>query len=179
MTMNKFWVLALCVLFVSCENKERKVTSDLLNFPSAENGEVHGDLPEISFEQAEFNFGKVAVGEKITHTYTFVNKGNADLQIAQVTPSCGCTTLKDWPKEPIAPGQSGVITVEFNSAGFSGNIGNEARKFSMYICIINNKKKNEVDSDAITGPQRYDIFNVRWNVCCDVFYNDSSSSEKS
>jgi hypothetical protein len=122
MTMNKFWVLALCVLFVSCENKERKITSDLLNFPSAENGEVHGDLPEISFEQTEFNFGKVAVGEKITHTYTFVNKGNADLQIAQVTPSCGCTTLKDWPKEPIAPGKSGVITVEFNSAGFSGNI---------------------------------------------------------
>jgi hypothetical protein len=30
--------------------------------------------------------------------------------------------LKDWPKDPIAPGQSGVITVEFNSAGFSGNI---------------------------------------------------------
>ena len=121
-TMNKIWALALCILFASCENKERKVTSDLLNFPSAENGEVHGDLPEISFEAAEFNFGKVAVGEKIMHSYSFVNKGNAALQIAQVTPSCGCTTLKDWPKEPIAPGQSGVITVEFNSAGFSGNI---------------------------------------------------------
>lgn len=122
MTMNKYLVFALFILLVSCENKERKVTSDLLNFPSAENGEVHGDLPEISFEAAEFNFGKVAVGEKIVHSYSFVNKGKADLQIAQVTPSCGCTTLKDWPKEPIAPGKSGVITVEFNSAGFSGNI---------------------------------------------------------
>ena len=121
-TMNKYLVLAICVFFASCENRERKVTSDLLNFPSAENGEVQGDLPEISFEEAEFNFGKVAVGEKITHTYSFFNKGKADLQIAQVTPSCGCTTLKDWPKEPISPGKSGVITVEFNSAGFSGNI---------------------------------------------------------
>ena len=121
-TMNKYWFFALCVFFASCENKERKVTSDLLNFPSAENGQLQGDLPEISFEEGEFNFGRVAVGEKITHAYSFVNKGNADLQIAQVTPSCGCTTLKDWPKEPIAPGQSGVITVEFNSAGFSGNI---------------------------------------------------------
>lgn len=121
-TMNKYLFFALCVFFASCENKERKVTSDLLNFPSAENGQVQGDLPEIYFEESEFNFGKVAVGEKITHAYSFVNKGKAALQIAQVTPSCGCTTLKDWPKEPIAPGQSGVITVEFNSAGFSGNI---------------------------------------------------------
>lgn len=121
-TMNKFFALSLVVMMASCENKERKVTSDLLNFPSAENGEVQGNLPEISFEEGEFNFGKVAVGEKIVHSYSFVNKGKADLQIAQVTPSCGCTTLKDWPKEPIAPGKSGVITVEFNSAGFSGNI---------------------------------------------------------
>jgi hypothetical protein len=121
-TMIKYWVFLLIVVFASCKNDERKVTSDLLNFPSAENGEVQENLPEISFEEGEFNFGKVAVGEKITHTYSFVNKGNADLQIAQVTPSCGCTTLKDWPKEPIAPGRSGVITVEFNSAGFSGNI---------------------------------------------------------
>lgn len=122
MTMNKYFAIFLFVFLASCENKERKVTSDLLNFPSAENGEVQGNLPEISFEEGEFNFGKVAVGEKIVHSYSFVNKGKADLQIAQVTPSCGCTTLKDWPKEPISPGKSGVITVEFNSAGFSGNI---------------------------------------------------------
>ena len=121
-TMNKYLILALCFFFASCEDKERKVTSDLLNFPSAENGQVQGDLPEIFFEEGEFNFGKVAVGDKVTHAYSFVNKGKAPLQIAQVTPSCGCTTLKDWPKEPIAPGQSGTITVEFNSAGFSGSI---------------------------------------------------------
>ncbi|MFM7721552.1 MAG: DUF1573 domain-containing protein [Bacteroidota bacterium] len=120
--MNKIVVFVLCLALVSCENKEKKVTSDLLNFPSAENGEVNGSLPEIFFEEAEFNFGIVAVGERITHSYSFVNKGKADLQIAQVTPSCGCTTLKDWPKTPIAPGGTGAITVEFNSAGFSGSI---------------------------------------------------------
>jgi hypothetical protein len=51
-----------------------------------------------------------------------VNKGKAMLQIGQVTPSCGCTTLKDWPQGPIAPGESGKITIEFNSAGFSGKV---------------------------------------------------------
>lgn len=152
--MNKYLFLALCFFFASCEDKERKVTSDLLNFPSAESGQVNGDLPEISFEEAEFNFGKVAVGEKITHAYSFVNKGKAPLQIAQVTPSCGCTTLKDWPKEPIAPGQSGVITVEFNSAGFSGNI-------EKTIQVATNgiprdyylKLKGEVSGQALNAPK--------------------------
>ncbi len=153
-TMNKYVFLAFCFFFASCEDKERKVTSDLLNFPSAENGQVNGDLPEISFEEAEFNFGKVAVGEKITHAYSFVNKGKADLQIAQVTPSCGCTTLKDWPKEPIAPGQSGVITVEFNSAGFSGNIEKTIQVATngiprdFYL-----KLKGEVSGQALNAPE--------------------------
>ncbi len=153
-TMNKYLFFAFCLFFVSCEDKERKVTSDLLNFPSAENGQVNGDLPEISFEEAEFNFGKVAVGEKITHAYSFVNKGKADLQIAQVTPSCGCTTLKDWPQEPIAPGQSGVITVEFNSAGFSGNIEKTIQVATngiprdFYL-----KLKGEVSGQALNAPK--------------------------
>ena len=153
-TMNKYFALFFVVMMASCENNERKVTSDLLNFPSAENGQVQGDLPEISFEEAEFNFGRVAVGEKITHAYTFVNKGKADLQIAQVTPSCGCTTLKDWPKQPIAPGQSGVITVEFNSAGFSGNIEKTIQVATngiprdFYL-----KLKGEVSGQALDGAQ--------------------------
>lgn len=153
-TMSRYLLLILTLTFAACENKERKVTSDLLNFPSAENGAVEGDLPEISFEEVEFNFGKVAVGEKITHAYAFVNKGKADLQISQVTPSCGCTTLKDWPKEPIAPGQSGVITVEFNSAGFSGNI-------EKTIQVATNgiprdyylKLKGEVSGQALNAPK--------------------------
>lgn len=119
--INRFWFLAVLFLF-SCHNDDRKVTSDLLKFPSAETGEMADAVGEISFSEPEFNFGKVAVGEKVTHSYEFVNKGKAMLQIGQVTPSCGCTTLKDWPQEPIAPGESGKITIEFNSAGFSGKV---------------------------------------------------------
>ena len=34
--------------------------------------------------------------------------------------SCGCTTPKGWPRDPIPPGASGEITVSFNSAGKMG-----------------------------------------------------------
>lgn len=119
--INNLWFVAVLFLF-SCHNEDRKVTSDLLKFPSAETGEMAEAVGEIVFSEPEFDFGKVAVGEKITHSYEFVNNGKAMLQIGQVTPSCGCTTLKDWPQGPIAPGESGKITVEFNSAEFSGKV---------------------------------------------------------
>ena len=118
---NYFWIATVLFLF-SCHNEDRKVTSDLLKFPSAETGEMADAVGEISFIESEFDFGKVAVGEKVTHSYEFVNRGKAMLQIGQVTPSCGCTTLKDWPKGPISPGESGKITVEFNSSEFSGKV---------------------------------------------------------
>ncbi|MFM7234849.1 MAG: DUF1573 domain-containing protein, partial [Flavobacteriales bacterium] len=50
------------------------------------------------------------------------NTGSAPLIITQVNPSCGCTSAKDWPQDPIGPGQSGQITVEFNSNGNSGRV---------------------------------------------------------
>jgi hypothetical protein len=30
--------------------------------------------------------------------------------------------LKDWPKDPIAPGASGQISIDFNSTGNSGKV---------------------------------------------------------
>jgi len=122
MAKIKFLGIAVALFLFSCHNEDRIVTSDLLKFPSAETGEMADAVGEISFSEPEFNFGRVAVGETITHSYEFVNKGKAMLQIGQVTPSCGCTTLKDWPQGPIAPGESGKITIEFNSAGFSGKV---------------------------------------------------------
>jgi hypothetical protein len=107
---------------VSCKEESKKVTSDMFNFPQTASGVVQGDAPVIEFDSLEYNFGKVAIGEKVVHSYHFENTGNAPLLIGQVTPSCGCTTLKDWPKDPIAPGEDGKITVEFNSSGFPGTI---------------------------------------------------------
>jgi hypothetical protein len=64
----------------------------------------------------------LAIGEKYPHTYRFTNTGKSPLLITQVNPSCGCTTAKDWPQNPIAPGESGQISVEFNSTGNSGKV---------------------------------------------------------
>ncbi|MFT4660990.1 MAG: hypothetical protein ACI8XB_001261 [Patiriisocius sp.] len=74
----------------------------------------------ITFEKEVFNFGKISQGEKITFTFKFKSSGEGPLVIGAVKPSCGCTTPKDWPKDPIMPGDEGLIEVEFNSEGKSG-----------------------------------------------------------
>ncbi len=122
-TNIKYLVLALViVLMAACSTDNRQVTSDMLNFPPAEGAENSENVPVISFDSAICHFGILAIGERYTHTYNFKNTGSEPLIISQVTPNCGCTTPKDWPHEPILPGESGQITVEFNSKGFPGKI---------------------------------------------------------
>jgi hypothetical protein len=119
------WVgcILLGLTFTACQPAERKVTPEMLHFPQTASGEQSDeDLPQIVFDSIEFRFDTIAIGEKLAHDFHFVNEGRAPLVIDQVRPSCGCTTLKDWPRQPILPGEGGTISVEFNSAGFPGPV---------------------------------------------------------
>jgi hypothetical protein len=79
--------------------------------------EESSNLAEINFENLEFDFGTITEGEKVAHTYYFTNTGSAPLVLQNVSPSCGCTVPDSWPRDPIAPGESGKIEVTFDSNG--------------------------------------------------------------
>lgn len=81
--------------------------------------EVVATAPAMKFEKTEFNFGEINQGDKVSHTFSFTNTGDAPLIISNARASCGCTVPK-WPREPIAPGQTSKIDVVFNSAGKRG-----------------------------------------------------------
>lgn len=74
----------------------------------------------IKFEEISHNFGNVIEGEIAKYDFKFTNTGTEPLVLSNVQASCGCTTPK-WPREPIAPGQSAVITAEYNSNGRPGS----------------------------------------------------------
>jgi hypothetical protein len=76
-------------------------------------------LTGISFAKNEHNFGTITQGEKVKTKFTFTNTGTENLVITNATGSCGCT-VPEYPKEPIAPGATGEILVEFNSEGKEG-----------------------------------------------------------
>lgn len=73
----------------------------------------------ITFQKNNYDFGKIKEGEKVTHEFKFTNNGSEPLIISNATASCGCT-VPEYPKEPIAPGKSGVIKVVFDSTGKPG-----------------------------------------------------------
>lgn len=73
--------------------------------------------PQLTWEDSNHNFGEVVIGDKVEHTYKFTNTGNEPLIITNVKPSCGCTLPKNWPRDPIMPGDSGELVIAFDSAG--------------------------------------------------------------
>lgn len=123
--MNRLHLWACYVpLFVlmACEGGEDAVSAKkLINNPnSAATTEINTqNLPQIVFADPVHNFGKVKAGTDVKHTFTFTNKGKAPLVITNAYGSCGCT-VADFPKNPIASGKSGEISVVFDTKGKQG-----------------------------------------------------------
>ncbi len=78
-----------------------------------------GPTTTVKFDENEYDYGTIDQGEKARHTYKFTNTGNEPLIISNAKGSCGCT-VPSWPKEPIPPGGTGQIDVEFDSKGKKG-----------------------------------------------------------
>jgi hypothetical protein len=107
----------------------------------------------ISWEAATHDFGEIAQGDKVEHTYKFKNTGNEPLIITNVQVTCGCTTPKGWARDPVGPGQSGELTVAFNTAGKFGKqnkvvtivsnaINSEGRQVSFSAEVVIRKSTN-------------------------------------
>jgi hypothetical protein len=93
--------------------------------PPAAVGQPTASGATIRFAETTFDFGKVTAGEVTRHNFVFTNTGSATLEIKDVRPGCGCTTAGTWDKT-VAPGKTGVIPLQFNSAGFSGAVTKSA-----------------------------------------------------
>jgi len=81
-----------------------------------------GRMPktDIYFPEEHYDFGKVKIGQKVTHAFKFKNTGLYPLMISDAQASCGCT-VPSFSKDPVLPGKEGEILVEFNTAGRAGN----------------------------------------------------------
>mgnify|MGYP005846438385 CR=1 FL=1 len=93
--------------------------------------DVKKDGPAMNFKFTEHNFGELEEGPKASVDFVFTNTGTKPLILTDVKASCGCTT-PDWPKEPIAPGQTSKIKVEYNTQGRPGD-------FTKSITITSNE----------------------------------------
>jgi hypothetical protein len=114
-------IMALGIILASCENNQgSKLDTDVVtNSKSASEDKKPYEMPKLTFEKMEHDFGKIIQGEMVKYSFRFTNTGYADLLISKVSTSCGCT-VGNFPKNPIPPGESGLIEVIFDSRGRKG-----------------------------------------------------------
>ncbi len=110
------------------------------NVVSSESSTITSNLPKIYFPETQYDFGTVREGAVVSHTFEFVNKGKATLDISDIKTSCGCTAALVSNKQ-IAPGKSGTIKIDLDTKNRQG-------KMSRTITISSNDP--EVPNTVIT-----------------------------
>lgn len=83
---------------------------------------------EIEFESTIFNYGTIESGEIVQTVFTFTNTGSEPIVITNAKGSCGCT-VPEWPKEPIAAGETGQFVVRFDS---KNKVGAQSKRVTIY-----------------------------------------------
>jgi hypothetical protein len=84
--------------------------------------------PKATIAEPLKDVGTVSKGDKIVHDFVIKNEGDADLQITNVQPACGCT-VADFDKV-IKPGQTGKVHAVVDSSTFSGPISKGVSVFT-------------------------------------------------
>lgn len=69
--------------------------------------------PILTFDGETKNFGNINDDKPVSHEFKFTNTGKSKLTIASTNGSCGCT-VPALAKREYEPGESGVITVQYN-----------------------------------------------------------------
>ncbi len=82
----------------------------------ADNGGSTLTVEDMKFNEEMHDFGTVPEGPAADVEFTFENMGDEPIVIQQVRPSCGCTT-PSWSKDPVLPGEKGVIKASYATQG--------------------------------------------------------------
>lgn len=69
---------------------------------------------KIEFETTTIDYGTIERNSDRERIFKFTNTGTEPLIISHAKGSCGCT-VPTWPKEPIMPGKTGEIKVNYDT----------------------------------------------------------------
>ena len=133
---------------VKKEEVKPSLSSNLvMNDNTAEKSDSNTGSPAFTFEKELHDFGQLVDGERVSYSFKFTNSGDAPLIISSAKGSCGCT-VPNWPKDPIAPGESGTIDVTFNSSGRSGK---QKKAVTLTANTNPNRKVINITSEVISN----------------------------
>jgi hypothetical protein len=108
--MKQFTLLLFIAVLLSACTPKSTETKSTVNKATA---------PVMTFAKESHDFGQINEGDKVVYDFFFTNTGKSALIISSAAATCGCT-VPEYPKQPLAPGKTGIIHVVFNSTGKSG-----------------------------------------------------------
>jgi hypothetical protein len=118
-------LLAVLTFSVSCsQTSQAKNTVDI---------DVQG--PIIKFDVKSHDYGTIEQNANGVFDFVFKNEGTEPLILTNVRSSCGCT-IPQWPREPIAPGESSQIAVKYDTRRIGA--------FSKSITVVSNGSEQPV-----------------------------------
>ncbi len=134
---NFFYLFILSSILGCTSNASNKIKQENIII-SEKRAEQTDQLAVLSFDKIEHDFGTINEGDIVETAFVFTNTGNSDLIIQDARGSCGCT-VPEYPKNiPIAPGDSSVMKVKFDSSNKPNN------QMKTVTISANTKKGREV-----------------------------------
>jgi hypothetical protein len=154
-------ILTLSIMLISLLTISTSVQSQSKNTDT-----TNQNAPVITFDNLVHDYGSIPKGGDGNCVFTFKNTGNEPLVLSNVTTSCGCT-IPSWNKEPILPGKTGVIKVNYTRTNTVGIISKQitvtsnAKNGTIILSIkgtvvenTNNGTSPEKQPDQILSPQK-------------------------
>ena len=123
-------LLSLVLMSTACGGSGNKSSTDtppLSDNDSVSTSSTPATTTHITWIEDRYDFGEIEEGTQVTHGYRFVNNGSAPLLISDASAQCGCT-VPQWPKTPIAVGDTAEISVNFNS---QNRVGSQNKEISI------------------------------------------------
>ncbi len=127
--------ISLIILLICIIGCKRRVSSTQVSQNS--NIKLTDSMAVIKFTNPIASIGKIVSGEKAGMDFVFWNTGMKNLIILDAKASCGCT-VPEWNKNPVLPGEKGIVRVVYDS---SGELGMQNKS----IRIISNARNKETD----------------------------------
>ena len=132
-----FFILMGATIF-SCNATDKKESAEEKEQKELRNEAAMKDSANYTLIQwidsTTQNLGEIKAGQEVELTWKFKNAGEKPLIVQDVLPTCGCTVASK-PKEPIAPGEEGIIKATYNSRGDAGK--HVSKQMTVYANIKN------------------------------------------
>lgn len=116
----KLIAIALGILTLSCTNDNAEVEEMPEKFKN--------NPTTVEWETQMHDFGTISNDTMVQFVYKFKNTGDNPLMIADCKATCGCT-VPECKQPPVPPGESGEITVKFNSKNKANKVNKTVKVY--------------------------------------------------